>query len=311
MQSSDKTDYTDIDTTALAKAMGVTVAHLSWLARSANDRYYTFEKPKANGSVRYLKDPSAQLRQAQTWLLANVLDRIDPSDFAKAFNKGDTTLGAVSPHAGNLTVLRIDFDDFYGHIKGSNVHSVFTNCGLGNAPSWVATDICCLDGTLPQGGITSPRISNLFMKGFDERVAALCQQWQAVYTRYADDCLFSFSASMGKSTAERFIHDVTVIAEFYGQAINENKTRVMVGPQRKTALGLTIGDKVTMFRAARKNFRALCWKIDNSNPLLETPEEYRQYHRDVLHARGMYAYMKMVDPYNAKKFAERFVWLDA
>ena len=53
------------------------------------------------------------------------------------------------------------------------------------------TNICTYNSILPQGAPTSPQISNLMMKRFDERIGKWCGERGINYTRYCDDMTFS------------------------------------------------------------------------------------------------------------------------
>lgn len=293
----------------LAHTMGVQASHLVWLCGKANDMYEPLETVKKNGAIRMVYSPGRPLRKVQTWLLSNVLDKLEASSIAMAFEKGSSTLKAVEPHKANLTLVRIDLADFYGHIRKDDVSRVFQECGLRLSANRAACELCLLDSgygaALPQGGIASPMIANRAMEYFDQELLNLMKVWGGVVTRYADDIYFSFSSSLGQAALNRLVDDVANIAERHGQEINAAKTHMMVGTERKSALGLVLDGEVSMFRKARRNFRAMCFQLELSQQTYGTG-----YNAALNKLRGMYAYMKQVDPTHAAQFAERFTWLN-
>ncbi|NMT18878.1 hypothetical protein HKA99_31525, partial [Vibrio parahaemolyticus] len=50
-------------------------------------------------------------------------------------------------------------------------------------------------GYLPQGGATSPIISNLVMRELDSEFSKIARKYRLVYTRYSDDITFSTRAN--------------------------------------------------------------------------------------------------------------------
>lgn len=60
------------------------------------------------------------------------------------------------------------------------------------------TNLCCLDGCLPQGAPTSPMLSNILLKDFDNTVAKFTKEKKIRYTRYADDMTFSGDFNAGE-----------------------------------------------------------------------------------------------------------------
>lgn len=294
----------------LAEAMGVEFKHLVWLATRCNEMYTPLARAKRSGAIRYVYSPDIHLRRVQTWLLSNVIDTIDASEIAFAFEKHTSTVQALEPHRGNLTLIRIDLADFYGHIKYADVQGAFSRCGLSYGALSIATRLCLLDigygASLPQGGICSPMISNRVLQLFDCALVGLAEKWRATVTRYADDILISMPSTIGKEATARLVEDVTNIAFRYGQEVNTHKTHAMTGVARKSALGLTVGDTITMFRKARHNIRAMCYNVEKEGEMGIYPATAAKINK----CKGMYAYMKVVDQEHAAKLAERFRWLN-
>ncbi len=103
-----------------------------------------------------------------------------------------------------------------------------TSCGM-------CVDVCLLDNKLPQGAITSPAISNISFVRTDQRILKYCQSFTSVYvsskkytenivyTRYADDLLFS-SDILDFSKERFFLGMIRKILKESGFVTNEKKT---------------------------------------------------------------------------------------
>ena len=66
-------------------------------------------------------------------------------------------------------MLKMDLSDFFGSIRFDMVYSAaFNTKFFPKQIGTVLTTLCCKDDALPQGAPTSPAISNLVMKQFDD-----------------------------------------------------------------------------------------------------------------------------------------------
>lgn len=91
----------------------------------------------------------------------------------------------------------------------------------------------CSNGTsLPQGGVTSPAISNLVSVFLDRRISGLCTKEGLVYTRYADDMAFSAN---DPGIFRRILPLIKSIVASEGFSINDKKTR-LGGPYSRCAI---------------------------------------------------------------------------
>lgn len=148
--------------------------------------------------------------------------------------------------------------------------------------------VCCLDERLPQGGPTSPMLSNLVMAPIDNTLRvvlgrALKGGWQ--YTRYADDTIVSCTSVKNAVIARTLIRKIINSTPFL--QINEEKTQILCNhlPQRIT--GVNINDKVSVSRWKRDSIRAEIHNLLDRKHVLQP----RQWAR----ISGYRAFMRGVD----------------
>lgn len=71
------------------------------------------------------------------------------------------------------------------------VYQLFIESGYSESVAMMLTNLCCLEGSLPQGAPTSAALSNILMKDFDYKIGDFCKMFKIRFTRYADDMTFS------------------------------------------------------------------------------------------------------------------------
>ena len=150
---------------------------------------------------------------------------------------------------------------------------------------------------LPQGAPTSPAIANLCAYGLDVRLTALADKTGAVYTRYADDLVFSGGDAFARQAA-RFTALAAGIAQDEGFVVNHRKTRFMTQADRQRVGGLVVNSRP---RAARDEYDALRALLFNaSRTSLEA--QNRAAHPDFRrHVEGRIAWLSSNDPPRAAK----------
>lgn len=103
---------------------------------------------------------------------------------------------------------------------------------------------------IAQGAITSPSISNLILKDFDNKTAEYCQQRKIRFTRYADDLTFS-----GDFTPNNIINFVEKNLKKQGFVLNKNKIRKIYKNESQIVTGIVVNEKLQVPRQYRKNIR--------------------------------------------------------
>lgn len=231
----------------VARVLRLSKKLVYWLTKEdAEGKYQIFFKRKKDGGLREIDAPAGSLKTVQTWILHNILVKIKYSEYSYGFAKGcgydkkSPQFLVAQKHRYNLFLLKLDIKDFYPSITRNSVFYLFRKIGYPISVSNYLTNICTWQGHLPQGAPTSPYMANLICRRLDKRVAGYCNKNNIVYTRYADDLMFS------SDDYDLLHHTYSVIkriVESEGFVLNEKKTRFSGNNRRKDVLGITINDR--------------------------------------------------------------------
>jgi RNA-directed DNA polymerase len=266
------------------------------LSQHSNKYYRTFEIAKKSGGRRTICQPSKKLKGFQSWILVNILNKIEVSPSCKGFRKGSSILDNALPHIGANTILNIDLKDFFSTISSKQVYNVFKIIGYNNLIATVFTNICTYEHKLPQGSPCSPALANLTTWTLDLRVQGYVGKRGISYTRYADDLSFS---GLNPSKVVKIIPMIKTIIEDENFAVNLKKTRVSGSARAKTVTGLIINEgNVGIGKKAYKKLRA---KIHH----LTLPEEQKNK-KLLLNVSGWLSYLNSVDKPRLKK-AKKYI----
>ena len=133
-----------------------------------------------------------------------------------------------------------------------------------------AGQICCKgDGTLPQGGVTSPLVSNLVCRSLDNSLTVFALKHKLRYTRYADDLTFSSpydrlpKALIREEGGEFKIgEELNQIIESHTFRINHHKTRKRSPRRRQEVTGLTVNQFPNCPRRFVKGLERSLWECE-------------------------------------------------
>lgn len=212
----------------MSRTMHVSRLALSLYSTYSHRYYRRYHITKANGSPREIRQPNPTMKGLQAWILRNVLDKLQPSQYATAFVKKKGLIDNVLPHRQNRFFLCLDMEDFFTTISTRRVAKIFGLVGYGHRMAKVLARICTCDGSLPQGSVTSPALSNLIAAKLDRRIAGFAERRGIAYTRYADDITLS---SGNPHILSASIHRVLGIIKSEHFRPNDAKTRLL-GPRR-------------------------------------------------------------------------------
>lgn len=204
--------------------------------------YYSFFIPKKSGKWRKIEAPNDRLKEIQSWIKEQILEKLEISECAKGFRKSVNILDNAIQHTNKKVVINIDLKDFFPSIKYSQVFKVFYYAGYTKGVSHLLTKLCTnAENILPQGAPTSPILSNIVCYKLDKRLNSLSQKLGADYSRYADDITISGDQNIvdNLSLIRRIINEENF-------TINEDKFRVLFSNGRQVVTGLTVNKKVSV-----------------------------------------------------------------
>lgn len=226
--------------------------HIYRLLRKGCDQYYCeIRIKKKNGGSRTLYAPHSYLKAMQSRIHNEILLNLPASKYATAYLPGVRLNDNAAPHVGKKYILKMDITDFFGSITFSQVYNcVFNTKYFPKHIGYLLTSLCCKDDVLPQGAPTSPAISNLVMKNFDENIGKWCESRGITYTRYCDDMTFSSNQSLYPVYLK--VKEMLLNSGF---TVNEKKTRFITNNARQSVTGLTVNQKLSVNRDYKRKLR--------------------------------------------------------
>lgn len=221
-------------------------------------RYSTFQIPKrTRGEMRLIKAPDHGLRRIQRLLLLCLTAAFTTCDgAAHGFVPGRSVLTNAQPHAGRRFVLNLDLKNFFTNTHYGRVESVLRIApfGLQPAVARLVANLCCDQGSLPQGAPTSPLLTNAVCQRLDRRLRQLATRHRATYTRYADDLTFS---SQRPAFREQFYAELKEVLDAEGYQENELKRRLQLPNTRQEVTGIVVNEQPNVPREYVRQIRAM------------------------------------------------------
>ena len=201
-------DFKDVD--AFAKAVGLTIPRLRWLAYhrevDSGTHYHRWTVPKRDGTPRLISAPKPELKAAQRWIMREVTEHLPVHGAAHGFlARRSITVTNAQVHAGAGIVINMDIRGFYPTVTFRRVKGLLRRAGLteqvATLMALLATEspreevvthgktyyVATGPRSLPQGAPTSPSITNALCLRLDCRLSGLARKLGARYTRYSAD----------------------------------------------------------------------------------------------------------------------------
>lgn len=226
-------------------------------SNNTQSQYRSYCVKKKGNRYRVINVPRGELKGHQRFILQNYLEKLPVNEAAYAYRKGRRTKDPAIVHyiAGKEYLLKLDIKDFFGSIKARDVYNVFKEAFPESEEELIVflTNVCCFNGRLPQGAPSSPALSNIVMKAFDDEITAFAKGDNIIYTRYSDDMAFSFNKKDLQEKIKKYVEDEL---QKYGFKLNFKKTRLCRrSGQRFSVLGIVANEKLRAPVEYRKKIR--------------------------------------------------------
>lgn len=248
----------------VALCLGVSLPFLRWLRDTQYDRHYRrFSIPKRGGGRRWIESPRIFLKVTQRFVLYHILtgqpvhDTVHSFVPASAVGQRRNSITNARRHLAQPYLAKIDIKDFFGSLRYRLVEQAFRDTALLNADaSRLLARLCTRRSSLPQGAPTSPMISNLMLRRFDENMARLSAELTVVYTRYADDITISGEVRADVELAAYFARKGLTGAPL-NLPVNERKSRILTSGQQQRVTGVVVNERGLPPRKMRRRVRAM------------------------------------------------------
>lgn len=228
------------------------------ISNNVQANYRVYKIKKKNGSSRTIREPNPLLKHIQRRILNGILAGRSISNYAKAYKKGISLIENASPHVGKKIILKLDIKNFFENITFLKIYvCCFPIEYFPKSVGMLLTTLCTYDDHLSQGSPTSPYISNLVMKEFDEEIGKWCKNNHIDYTRYSDDMTFS-----GDFEPTVIIKKAKKLLSGLGLELNKQKIHIVRQSAAQNITGIVVNEKPQTAAFYRKKIRQALYYID-------------------------------------------------
>ena len=249
-----------------------TLKHLSLLTNVDYKILYTYTHRQVNpykkiiietsNKRRELLVPWKELSIIQNWIKKNILDNIDSSNYATAYDKNCSIVKNAEIHKHSLWLIKLDLKNFFNTIHEHNIYEIFKEIGYPSLLSLELAKLCTYEykkektiyyntgypysksiAYLPQGACTSPKLANLFSRKLDKEIIQVLNskfnEFQLKFTRYSDDIVISGNLG-SQDKCKEIIEEVTQIIQNNKLKVNKKKTKIFSPKTTKKITGINI-----------------------------------------------------------------------
>lgn len=248
------------------------------LIENRNNNYTNFKLNKKDGSQRTIYAPKKSLLCLQKRLSEVLNLNYNHHLHSHGFIKERSIITNATPHVKAKYVLNFDLENFFENITFARVQSMFmTYFKFNKIVSTTLANICCHhNGFLPQGGASSPLISNIIAFKLDKDFRRLARRYHCAYSRYADDITFSTKKNVFPSGLATFADsssnpqvvdlspEIKNIVTHSGFQINDSKTRLRHSNQHLEVTGITVNEKLNVPRTYIRRIRSILHSIEQN-----------------------------------------------
>ena len=327
----------------LGKIIGIdyNFLHSTVNRKRESSNYNLFSIHKRSGGLRFIHAVNGQLFKVQKYINNEILRHIYPHPTSYAFHCSGGIRQCAERHCGCQWLFHFDLRDFFYTISEKQVFKIFKEIGYKPLLAFELARLCTtirlpkdknqyiksIDensfdytdesfpyqpyhwlGVLPQGAPTSPMLSNLVAKKLDDDLFSYAQENGFIYTRYADDLIFSASILPENKSIGRINKEIITIIRKNGFHENPQKTHVAGPGAKKVVLGLLVdGPKPKLIKEIRyridKHFY-LINKFDIKNAA--NHYQFDSVYGYVKHIAGLMSFVHDVDQDLWKKYFQDF-----
>ncbi|MEC4089581.1 reverse transcriptase family protein [Pseudoalteromonas rubra] len=176
----------------------------SFISTPAVKRYQDPAKKayKSNGDIRRIKCPNGITRKFQRRLNNRYFKKkvIWPPFVFGSIPKSDKEsrdhIKCAEKHCKAKSLLKIDVSDFFDNVQEEHIKDILTKIyHFSEQVADFVCNVCCYEGTLVQGALTSSYVANMIFADVESKVVNRLSKKGLTYTRFIDDITISSKVS--------------------------------------------------------------------------------------------------------------------
>jgi len=221
---------------------------------SSSEQYYrVYKVSKRGGGTRQIEAPRRYLKLIQRWIHFYILRTHELPSTVTGFVRGKNIFSNAEPHLPSKNLMVLDIKNFFPSVEWKEVVKIFKSFGFPIKASRLLAGLCTFESRLPQGAPTSPTLANLAFLPIDRALQDLAEEWDCIYTRYADDIAFSGDLPFHRKD----MREVSKIVRQWGFHINHKKSRIIGSGGRQILAGLVVNTSGLPPHYKRRRWRAI------------------------------------------------------
>lgn len=251
------------------------------------------------------------MRAAQYLILTRILEKVPVPPYIHAFERGRSIPRMAEQHVGKAVVVSLDLKDFFSSIKQGHLQSIFRHFGVEEKPARLLSELCTYDAFVPQGALTSPKLSNIVSSlTFGPIIQEFCSHRGYTLSVYADDITVSVEENLvegdGVAQIKELIRFVQRTVHSFGFRVNHKKTKVMRKSTRQYVCGVVVNSRTNLQQKERKLLRAVVYNSVTNGLEMEAsrfglaPEEF------IAHIGGRLNWFLQLNAEAASKLKAKF-----
>lgn len=245
-------------------------------------------------------------------ILTEILENFQIPEYIYAFEKEKSIPVMARLHTKKNIVISIDIKDFFPSINEEMIRRVMIDAEISNNPARSISELCTYSHFVPQGALTSPKISNIVVAAtFGPEVQSYCVEKGLSLSIYADDITVSTdkvfeTLDLQSEFLKETISALTGFVEEYGFRINKEKTKVMKPYQRQWVCGSVVNEKVNLKKTERQRLRAIVFNCEKNGLTAEAEKTQSEPFKFASKVLGQLNWYSQLNPDQGIPIKERF-----
>jgi RNA-directed DNA polymerase len=282
--------------------------------RTDFQRFYIPKKNKKLGHRIVYKCYEQFTKDILKTLKFNLDNIYIPHDSVHGFVRGKNTRSNALVHLGKKNLLSLDIKNFFESINKESVYLAFRSLGFNENIASDLSSICTLEDKLVQGFPTSPILANIVCFNMDKEIQKLCQNYDATYTRYADDLSISSNNILPQ------IDEICSILKSFQFELNTRKTKSFKLGQNQYVTGLSISDssfpripkpikkrlRQQLYYIKKYGYHSHICKLNNLDEATDSSLSNEFFQKTRNNIKGWIDYIHSIEPQLAKKLYASF-----